>query len=239
MKTLQIIYEDPHLIAINKSAGQLVIPGRGEAEEKPLVSLVSSHIRKKAYVVHRIDRETSGLVVFAKDAQTHKTLSGLWEGGPPSLVSGRKERAETKASADSHIFDLDVGRKVHKTYLAWVKGQVAQKEGLLDYPLKTFGSGRIGVDPKGKPSQTRYRFLKGRPEASLLEIEPLTGRRHQIRVHLYQAGHPVLGDPLYGSERPVGGAPRLMLHAYRLEIPLSERTLKLVAEPPPEFEISQ
>ena len=210
MKTLQIIYEDTHLIAIDKPAGQLVIPGRGKEERKPLVDLVSSHIRKKAYVVHRIDRETSGLVVFAKDAPTHKTLSGLWE-----------------------------GREVHKTYLAWVKGRVDTKEGLLDYRLKTFGSGRIGVDPQGKPSQTRFRFLKGREGASLLEVEPLTGRRHQIRVHLYQAGYPVMGDPLYGSERPVGGAPRLMLHAYRLEIPLSEKTLKLVAEPPSEFEISQ
>ena len=210
MNTLRVVFEDAHLIAINKPAGQLVIPGRGESEEKPLVSLVSSHIRKKAYVVHRIDRETSGLVVFAKDAVTHRTLSGLWE-----------------------------GREVKKTYLAWVKGRVTQKEGLLDYPLKTYGSGRMGVDPKGKPSQTRYRFQKGREEASLLEVEPLTGRRHQIRVHLYQAGYPVLGDPLYGWERPVGGVARLMLHAYQLEIPLSERTLKLVAEPPPEFEISE
>ncbi len=206
MNTLRVIFEDPHLIVVDKPAGQLVIPGRGEAEGKPLVDQVSSHIRKKAYVVHRIDRETSGLVAFAKDARTHRELCALWE-----------------------------GREVHKTYLAWVKGQMDKKEGLLDYPLKTFGSGRMGVDPKGKPSQTRYRFLESQGEASLLEVEPLTGRRHQIRVHLYHAGHPVLGDPLYGQERPVGGAPRLLLHASRLRVQHAGKELELTCELPQDF----
>lgn len=209
MNTLQVIFEDSHLIVVNKPAGQLVIPGRGEAEGKPLVDELSSHIRKKAYVVHRIDRETSGLVAFAKDAKTHRELSMFWE-----------------------------GREVQKTYLAWVLGKMEKKEVLLDYPLKAFGSGRMGVDPKGKPSQTRYRVAKTEAQASLLEIELLTGRRHQIRVHLYQAGHPVLGDPLYGQERPVGGAPRLMLHAYRLSIPHAGETLRLECTPPADFQNS-
>lgn len=206
MTTLQIIYENPNLIAVDKPVGQLVIPGRGEAEGKPLVDQVSSHIRKKAYVVHRIDRETSGLVVFAKDAKTHRELCTLWE-----------------------------GREVHKTYLAWVKGRLEKKEGLLDYPLKTFGSGRMGVDPKGKPSQTRFKVVKSQEGVTLLEVEPLTGRRHQIRVHLYHAGHPVLGDPLYGLERPVGGAPRLLLHAHRLLIPYAGKEIELACDPPPDF----
>ncbi len=206
MKTLQIIHEDDHLIVVNKPAGQLVIPGRGVDEGKPLVDQVSSHIRKKAYVVHRIDRETSGLVAFAKDAKTHRKLSMLWE-----------------------------SREVQKTYLAWVLGQMDKKEGLLDYPLKAFGSGRTGVDAKGKPSQTRYRVVKTQEGTFLLEVEPLTGRRHQIRVHLYHAGYPVLGDPLYGQERPVGGAPRLMLHAWRLRIPFDGKELKLSCDPPTDF----
>jgi tRNA pseudouridine32 synthase / 23S rRNA pseudouridine746 synthase len=206
MNTLRVIFEDPHLIVVDKPAGQLVIPGRGEVEGKPLVDEVSSHIRKKAYVVHRIDRETSGLVAFAKDAPTHRELSLLWE-----------------------------GREVQKTYLAWVLGEMDKKEGLLDYPLRTFGSGRMGVDPKGKPSQTRYRVVKTEGQASLLEVESLTGRRHQIRVHLYHAGHPVLGDPLYGQERPVGGASRLLLHAWRLRIPYAGKVLELTCEPSPDF----
>lgn len=206
MNPHQIIYEDSDLIVVNKPAGQLVIPGRGEAKEKPLVDQVASHIRKKAYVVHRIDRETSGLVVFAKNPKTHRELCTLWE-----------------------------GREVHKTYLAWVLGRVDKKEGLLDYPLKTFGSGRMGVDPKGKPSQTRFRLLKTSETASYLEVEPLTGRRHQIRVHLYHAGHPVLGDPLYGQDRPVGGAPRLMLHAHRLQFLHDAKKLDLTCDLPPDF----
>jgi len=209
MNILRIIFEDPHLIVVNKPAGQLVIPGRGEGQGKPLVDEVSSHIRKKAYVVHRIDRETSGLVAFAKDAKTHRELNLLWE-----------------------------GREVQKTYLAWVLGQMDKKEGLLDYSIKAFGSGRMGVDPKGKPSQTRYRMVKTEGQASLLEVEPLTGRRHQIRVHLYHAGHPVLGDPLYGQERPVGGASRLMLHAYRLSIPHADEALKLECAVPVDFHYS-
>lgn len=206
MKTLQIIHEDQHLIVVNKPAGQLVIPGRGEDEGKPLVDQVSSYIRKKAYVVHRIDRETSGLVVFAKDAKTHRELNLLWE-----------------------------GREVQKTYLAWVQGRMDKKEGLLDYPLRAFGSGRMGVDPKGKPSQTRYRMAKTQEGVSLLEVELLTGRRHQIRVHLYHAGHPILGDPLYGQERPVGGAPRLMLHAWRLQMPYGGSNLKVTYDSPADF----
>ena len=206
MNTLRVIFEDPHLIIVNKPAGQLVIPGRGEAEGKPLVDQVSSHIRKKAYVVHRIDRETSGLVAFAKDAPTHKELSQLWE-----------------------------GREVHKTYLAWVLGKMEKKEGLLDYPLKAFGSGRMGVAKGGKPSQTRYNVVQPQEGASLLEVELLTGRRDQIRVHLYHTGHPVLGDPLYGQERPVGGAPRLLLHAWRLRIPQAGKALEVTCEPPDDF----
>lgn len=206
MKSIQIIYEDEHLIAVDKPAGQLVIPGRGQVEGEPLAGQVSSHIRKKAYVVHRIDRETSGLVVFAKDPKTHRVLCTLWE-----------------------------SREIQKTYLAWVQGRLGREEGLLDYPLRTFGSGRMGVDPKGKPSQTRYRVIQTQGEATLLEMQPLTGRRHQIRVHLFHTGHPVLGDPLYGRERPVGGAPRLLLHAQRLQFHHAGNDLQIVCNPPLDF----
>ncbi|HVZ79595.1 MAG TPA: RNA pseudouridine synthase [bacterium] len=214
-KTLRVIFEDPHLIVVDKPVGQLVIPGRGEEQGTLLVDEVSSHIRKKAYVVHRIDRETSGLVAFAKDAPTHRALNLLWE-----------------------------GREVGKTYLGWVQGVPDPREGRIDSPLKTFGSGRVGVDPKGKPSQTIYRVLKvdespdstgSRGSVSLLELDLLTGRRHQIRVHLFRLGHPLLGDPLYGDPLPVGGYPRLMLHAYRLTLPWESKTLSVQVDPPTDF----
>jgi 23S rRNA-/tRNA-specific pseudouridylate synthase len=104
-------------------------------------------------------------------------------------------------------------------------------------PLRTFGSGRVGVDPKGAEAVTTYRQLEHLEGADLLEVAPLTGRRHQIRVHCYAIGHPVLGDTRYGAVRPVGGAPRLMLHAAELRLPQSEgEPLVVRADPPPDFD---
>ncbi len=156
------------------------------------------------YVVHRLDREASGLVLFAKDAQTHRFLCGEFE-----------------------------KRRVQKIYLALVLGRV-EREGNVKAPLRAFGSGRMGVAKGGKPCLTRFRVRERFSGATLLEIEPMTGRRHQIRVHLYSLGHPVLGDPLYGSKRPVGGSPRLMLHALELRLAFPE-PMSLRAEPGRDF----
>ena len=208
MNPLSIVFEDKKIIAVNKPSGQAVIPGRG-LEQEPLVTQVTAHIGTKAFVVHRIDLETSGLVVFAKDADIHRKLSQLWE-----------------------------ERGVKKTYLAWVQGTFEKTEGSFRGHLKEFGSGRMGVDPKGKPSETHYKVLKTSGENTLLEVEPLTGRRHQIRVHFYHSGHPVLGDPLYGKERPVGGQPRLLLHAAKLFFRHMGEDLLLTVEPPSDFKIS-
>lgn len=205
MPSLRVVFEDERLLAADKPAGQPVIPARGTGPE-PLVAAVSRRIGGKAFVVHRIDRETSGLVLFAKDAGAHRALSGLFE-----------------------------ARTVEKTYLAAVLGAVAG-EGSVEEPLRAFGSGRMGADPGGKPCRTDYRVRERLKGATLLEVSPRTGRRHQIRAHLYGLGHPVLGDPLYGRERPVGGAPRLMLHAWKLSFShpeLGERSL--AAEPPDDF----
>ncbi len=204
---LAVIHEDEHLIVVDKPSGQLVIPGRGESEGETLVAQVTRHLGKKTFILHRIDRETSGLVAFAKDAETHRTLNILWE-----------------------------SREVHKTYLALVKGEMAQKEGLIDHPLKEFGSGRMGVDIKGRSSRTRYKVKETYSGATLLEVDLETGRRHQIRVHLYHLGNPVMGDPLYGQERPVGGAPRLMLHAHQIQIPYQGQTLNLTSQLPADFQ---
>ena len=126
-------------------------------------------------------------------------------------------------------------RRVRKTYLAVVQGEV-RKNGKVDAALREFGSGRIGVDPSGKPSATRYWVRLNYPDATLLRVEPLTGRRHQIRAHLYHLGHPILGDTLYGKERPVGGAPRLMLHSHDLAFKHPSGDLvKLSVEPGDDF----
>ena len=140
------------------------------------------------FVVHRIDRGASGLVLIAKTSQAHRFLSVQFE-----------------------------RREVKKTYLVLVQG-ILDTGGRIDHSLRAFGSGRIGVSAAGKPSVTEFQVRERLKGATLLEVTPLTGRRHQIRVHLFSLGHPVMGDPLYGKDRPVGGAPRLMLHAFRVKL---------------------
>src|SRR5882724_1496371 len=206
---IQILYEDKHLVALDKPSGQVVIPGRGEQIGEPLNKELTEHLKRKVFVVHRLDRGASGLVLFAKDAPTHQRLSLQFE-----------------------------KREVQKNYLVLVQGRVEQ-DGKIEQPLKAFGSGRMGIDPQGKPVIEEYKVREHFPESTLLEVRPHTGRRHQIRVHLYSIGHPVMGDTLYGKDRPVGGAPRLMLHAWKLEFEKpSGGPLALEAPAPADFTAS-
>lgn len=205
----RLLHEDAHLLAADKAAGVPVIPGRGFPPEEALVNRLGRDLGFKPLVVHRLDRETSGVLVFAKTPEAHRALCAAFE-----------------------------GRNVKKTYLAAVEGDLSGN-GKIQRPLREFGSGRTAVDPrKGKSALTLWRAVRRLTGATLLEVEPRTGRRHQIRAHLYALGHPVLGDPLYGKERPVGGAPRLMLHALEIALPhpASGEEVVFRAEMPPDFE---
>lgn len=158
-------------------------------------------------MVHRLDRDASGVVLFAKDPAAHRALCLQFE-----------------------------RRQTGKTYLAAVQG-VVERDGSMDRPIKEFGSGRMGVAQGGKDALTRWRVLERFRDASLLEAAPVTGRRHQLRVHLYAAGHPILGDRLYGKERPVGGAPRLMLHGLSVSFRSAGGAVRTVrCEPPEDFQ---
>jgi RluA family pseudouridine synthase len=182
--------------------------GGGIADDASLHAWVSRQVGARTFIVHRLDRGTSGVIVFAKTAEAHRVLSRAFE-----------------------------SREVAKRYLAVVEGHVRRAAATIDEPLRAFGSGRVGVDPEGRAAVTRYRRMERLRDADLLEVELITGRRHQIRVHCYAIGHPVLGDTRYGGVRPVGGAPRLMLHAARLTLPGPDaRPLHLRADPPPDFE---
>ena len=201
-----IVHEDLRLIAVDKPVGQPVIPARGlEQGPRPLIEELSRLIGQRLYVVHRIDRDTSGVVLFAKDPETHKSLCRLFE-----------------------------TRAVAKSYRAMVLGEM-ERDLDIDKPLREFGSGRPAGDPQGKPSRTMCRVRERLAGATLLEVEPHTGRRHQIRAHLYAAGHPILGDPLYGKNRPVGGISRLMLHAASLSFKGPEGPLSMNTEPGTDF----
>jgi tRNA pseudouridine32 synthase/23S rRNA pseudouridine746 synthase len=128
-ETIDIVYEDDHLLALSKPVGQLVIPGR-DRDEESLVTILTQRRGCKVYVIHRLDREASGLVLFAKDAATHRQLSGQFE-----------------------------TRRVRKVYWAVVEGRITA-DGIVDSPIRQFGSGRMGTDVRGKPSLTRYQVLE-------------------------------------------------------------------------------
>lgn len=202
-----MLFEDARLLAVDKPAGRVVVAGRGEVGT-PLVAELSLGAGRKLFVVHRLDRETSGVLLLAKDPATHRELCALFE-----------------------------ARSVEKSYLALAAGAVAGPL-VLDLPLAEFGSGRVGVRVGGKPSLTEVRPVESiGTRATLVEARPRTGRRHQVRAHLYAAGHPILGDPLYGRPgEPAQRAPRLMLHAASLAFELGGRRFAVSAASPADFE---
>lgn len=174
-----------------------------------LPELIQPHYPGRLFPVHRLDRGASGVIVFAKNAPAHRHLNGEFD-----------------------------RREVRKTYLAVVDGVPTSNRGQINAPIREFGSGRMGVDPKrGKPSTTEWKLAERLDGATLLRVSPATGRRHQIRVHLYHIGHPILGDLRYGDRARQERFPRLMLHALSLEfaLPSGER-VTVEAPPPPSFE---
>jgi RluA family pseudouridine synthase len=180
-----------------------------EAGKGGLPELLEDRHPGKLYPVHRLDRGASGVIVFAKNAAAHRHLNGEFD-----------------------------RREVGKTYLALVDGTMAVSHGQINAPIREFGSGRMGVDPKrGKPSSTAWKIVERLEGATLLRVSPSTGRRHQIRVHLYHIGHPILGDLRYGDRARQERVPRLMLHALALEftLPSGER-VTVEATPPPSFD---
>ena len=204
----RIVHADERLVVADKPSGMPSVRD-ASAEDESLHALLADHLGERLLVVHRLDRGTSGLIVFARNPDAHRALSQLFE-----------------------------SRTVMKRYLAAVLGHLDPPSGIVDRPLRTFGSGRVAVDPRGKPARTTFRVVERLEGADLVDVRPETGRRHQIRVHLYALGHPVLGDTRYGAPRPVGGGPRLMLHAVELTLPgwaEQEGDLVLRREPGEDF----
>lgn len=194
----RVLYEDAHLIAVGKPEGIASIPERDLAV--PSLQRVLEEARgERLFVVHRLDKEVSGAILFARDAETHRALSLAFE-----------------------------SREVHKTYLALAHGAVVDQT--IDKPIAQFGSGRMGVKEGGKPSQTKVVVRERYATTTLCEAHPITGRRHQLRVHFYAIGHALCGDPRYGARDTA--FPRLMLHA--LKIAIGERTIE--CPPPPSFQ---
>ncbi|MGE0609101.1 MAG: RluA family pseudouridine synthase [Pirellulales bacterium] len=184
-----ILYVDDRLLVLDKPSGLLAVPGRGPDKQDCLASRALIQF-PSARVVHRLDRDTSGVFVMALDAETQRILGRQFE-----------------------------ERRIAKTYLAVVAGIVSQESGRIDLPLrKDFDHPpRHMVDHlQGKPSETEWRVLHRGADRTWLELRPRTGRSHQLRIHLQQIGHPILGDPLYATAEIQALAPRLLLHAASL-----------------------
>lgn len=187
------LHEDDTCLVLDKPAGLLSVPGRGELSRDSLAQRVQ-RTRPEALVVHRLDMATSGLLLMAKGAD--------WQ------------RAYNRLFAE---------RGVCKEYIAVVSGWMARDSGDVDLPLVTDWPNRPRqrVDTTiGKPSLTRYTVLErdpARPRTRVL-LEPVTGRSHQLRVHMLALGHPILGDRLYAPEAEQEEAPRLLLHAQQLAL---------------------
>jgi tRNA pseudouridine32 synthase/23S rRNA pseudouridine746 synthase len=190
---LAVIYKDEHLLVIDKPAGLLSVPGIGP-EKKDCVAARAAREHAGARIVHRLDRDTSGVLLLALNANVHRELSRQFH-----------------------------DREVNKTYIAVAAGQLVHDQGRIDLPM------RKDMDPRNAPRQvidhaegrqaiTDWWVMQRMEDRMRLRLAPLTGRSHQLRLHLKEIGHPILGDDLYAPAAILALSDRLLLHAHSLMI---------------------
>lgn len=188
---LSVVHIDESLLVLDKPSGLLSVPGRDPAHRDSLASRAQAEY-PGALIVHRLDMDTSGLVIMARNPDAHRKLSTLFQ-----------------------------NRQVEKSYCAKVWGQPDGDAGEIDLPLICDWPNRPRqkVDFElGKPSLTRWEKVSASGGRSLVALKPVTGRSHQLRVHLQAIGHPILGDPFYAHPQALAAAPRLLLHATELAL---------------------
>lgn len=213
----RVLYDEAGLLVVCKPAGIVLIPARGEDPAASLHHLLEKERGERLFVVHRIDRDVSGVVVFARNAEVHRHLSLAFE-----------------------------HREARKTYLAWVSGTLPAHHLRIDTPLHAARKGKTRPAQPGEPgslaaiSEVDVERVWRREGATVtrVEVRPHTGRHHQIRVHLRSVEAPLLFDGLYGrgiDPRPLSQAPchRLALHARRLVVPHPDTLAPLALEAPP------
>ena len=186
-----IVYENEHVILVNKPAG---IPSIKTANDKSLHEYLNEYFNQKLFVVHRLDKDASGLIIFAKNSETHKYLNYQFE-----------------------------HNLIEKKYYAVCHGNLENESTMIKSRIKEFGSGRMGVDEAGREAITKVKLIKNYRKYFLADISIYFGRRHQIRVHLYSIGHPIVGDKLYGNIKHQKNYSRLMLHAYFIKFNLFDQ----------------
>lgn len=203
---LDILHRDAQLVVVNKPEGLLSVPGRGPHLADCLIARLAL-VFPEVLLVHRLDRDTSGVMVFALTPHAQRHLSAQFE-----------------------------ARTTRKTYVARLDGQLQPKTGTVDLPLIVDWENRprqMVCAETGKPAQTDWRVLRHEGDTTRVRLMPKTGRSHQLRVHMLALGHPILGDPLYAS----GAAAehdRMILHSEELRIkhPESGQSVKFRAKAP-------
>ena len=202
-----ILYEDGLIIAVDKPSGVTTIPDAITPREASLVGMAEKHCGHKLFVVHRIDKETSGVVLFAKTKEAHRDLNIQFE-----------------------------KRKIIKEYYAVVKGvpDFKVKEVRIPISKSKVGSKKVALSKVGLDARTILKVKKQYKDHALLDVQPITGKRHQIRLHLKAIGFPLAIDPLYGDHGPVNGLKRLSLHARAISFfhPATHRIVKVRSELP-------
>ena len=213
---LEILYEDEDVAVVVKPCGMVVHPAAGN-ESGTLVNALLFAMEdlsgiggvKRPGIVHRLDKDTSGLLMVAKNDMAHQSLS-----------------------------DQLRERSMEKHYLAVVDGCMKEESGLVDKPIARSKKDRkkMAIDPEGRDALTEWTLVENLKNAALLDVHILTGRTHQIRVHMQSLHHPVAGDPIYGAKNGVK-VPRLMLHAHTLSFdhPRTGERLHFKADPPRQF----
>jgi len=187
-----ILHEDPTFLIVSKPSLLLSVPGRAEDNKDCLITRLQENGYPETRIVHRLDWETSGLLVIARDPDSHRELSRQFH-----------------------------DRETEKTYIALCWGQPTADSGLIDLPLRYDppNKPRHIVDHElGKPAQTYWRVTERYATHCRVELTPITGRSHQLRVHMLSLGHPLLGDQLYAHGEALSAFPRLALHAAALTI---------------------
>lgn len=204
---LHILFQDEHILVLNKPSGLLSVPGKA-LEHRDCLQTRAQRVYPTATIVHRLDMATSGILLMAMNKAAHRHISKQ--------------------------FEL---RQTAKSYAARVFGNVQQDTGTVDLPLICDWPNRPKqmVDhQRGKAAQTHWQVLQRNERDTYLELTPITGRSHQLRVHMLSLGHPILGDRLYANDQALGMATRLQLHAQKLAFchPHSEEWSEFHSLPP-------
>lgn len=207
---IDILYQDDDLLILNKPAGLLTVPGKGPEKQDCLINR-AIRFNPNARVVHRLDQGTSGLVMIPLNYQTLRTLTRQFE-----------------------------GRGIHKRYQAVVSGLLEKDEGEVDLPLICDWPNRPLQKvcfEQGKAALTRYQVVSRDTSrgTTRVELEPVSGRTHQLRVHMLSLGHPIVGDQLYAPPAIQAMAPRLLLHASHLQLRHPITGIEVSIHCPPEF----